>query len=127
MNDNPMGLTKMRLIFEGDEGVWEYANKTGEHRLRFGIGKQTETTFPETHYFGEQIGVPAGRGYECLTSAAWVEEHKLNLLVYVTDHYFGTMKATFAFKGDEISVFMSKAAEWFLDEYAGFAGGRLLD
>jgi CubicO group peptidase (beta-lactamase class C family) len=124
MNDNPMGLTRMRLIFEGDGGVWEYENGTGAHRLRFGIGRQAHTTFPEMHYSGEQVGVPAGRGYECLASAAWVEEHKLNLLVYITDHYLGSMKATFAFKGDDLSVWMTKTAEWFLDEYVGFAGGR---
>jgi len=118
-----MGISRMCFIFDGDEGVWEYVNATGEHRLKFGIGKQTEETFPETHYYGRQIGTPAGQGYQCLTSAAWVEEYKLNLLVYVTDDCFGTMKATFAFKEEEISVFMMKAAEWFLDEYEGFAGG----
>lgn len=127
MNDNPMGISRMRLVFERDEGIWEYRNATGEHRLRFGIGKQVEEVFPETHYYGERIGTPAGRGYRCLTSAAWVEEHKLNLLVYITDDYFGTMKATFAFKGDDISVFMTKVAEFFLDEYAGFAAGSLTD
>jgi len=126
LNDNPMGISHMRFVLEGDEGVWEYANATGEHRLRFGIGKQAEETFPETHYYGARIGTPAGRGYRCLSSAAWVEEHKLNLLVYITDDYLGTMRATFAFKGDEISVLMTKAAEWFLDEYEGFAGGRLI-
>ncbi|MBP1994132.1 serine hydrolase domain-containing protein [Paenibacillus eucommiae] len=123
MNDNQMGISRMRLVFEGDEGIWEYVNATGEHRLRFGIGKLAEEAFPETHYFGERIGTPVGRGYQCLTSAAWVEEHKLNLLVYITDDYFGTMKATFTFKGGDISVFMTKVAEFFLDEYEGFAGG----
>jgi nitrate/nitrite transporter NarK len=29
-----------------------------------------------------------------------------------------------AFKGDELAVYMTKVAEWFLDEYQGFAGGR---
>jgi len=54
-----------------------------------------------------------------------VEDHKLNMLVYITDIYLGTLKITFAFKGDEISIFMTKVAEWFLDEYEGFAGGYL--
>ncbi len=125
MNENPMGISRMRLVIEGDEGIWEYVNATGDHRLRFGIGKLVEDSFPEMHYYGERIGIPAGRGYQCLASAAWVEEHKLNMLVYITDHYFGTMKVTFAFKGSDISVFMTKAAEWFLDEYEGFAGGTV--
>ena len=123
LNENPMGIARMRLTFRGDEGAWEYTNATGRHRLRFGIGKVVEERFPETHYFGEQIGTPAGRGYGCLVSAAWVEEHKLNLLVYIADDYFGTMKASFSFKGDDVAVFMTKTAEWFLNEYQGFAAG----
>jgi hypothetical protein len=59
-----------------------------------------------------------------LASAAWVEEHKLNLLIYITDDYLGTLKITLAFKGNEIAVFMTKVAEWCLDEYQGFAGGH---
>lgn len=126
LNDNPMQITRMRWSFAGEEGVWEYENASGEHRLRFGMGKVVAETFPQTNYFGERIGTPAGRGYDCLSSAAWVEAHKLNMLVYLTDHYFGTLKMTFAFKGNEIAVDMKKAAEWFLDEYVGLAGGYLL-
>ncbi|NLC69010.1 MAG: serine hydrolase [Clostridiaceae bacterium] len=125
LNENPMKISRMRLIFKGDAGIWEYENATGHHELKFGIGKKAEGTFPETHYYGERIGIPAGRGYNCLASAAWVEEHKLNMLVYITDYYLGTLKATFAFKGNEISIYMTKVAEWFLDEYVGFAGGVL--
>src|SRR5690606_9508254 len=93
------------------------------HRLSFGIGRQKEEIFPQKNYFGEQIGTPKGAGYQCLVSGAWVEEHKLNLLVYITDDYLGTARMSFSFHEDEISVHMLKAAEWFLDEYAGFAGG----
>ncbi|HHV96046.1 MAG TPA: serine hydrolase [Clostridiaceae bacterium] len=125
--ENPMKITKMRFIFNGDEGIWEYENATGHHELKFGIGKIIEGPFPEKHYFGEQIRKPWGRCYNSLSSAAWVEEHKLNMLVYITDIYLGTLKATFAFKGNEISIFMTKVAEWFLDEYMGFAGGVMLE
>ena len=125
LNENPMNISRLRFIFEGDEGRWEYENASGLHELRFGIGKQKAETFPETHYFGERIGTAKGEGYACLVSGAWVEAHKLNLLVYITDDYLGTAKMTFAFKEDKISVHMLKAAEWFLDEYSGFAGGEL--
>ena len=125
LNDNPMKIRRMRLIFDGDEGTWEYENATGHHKLKFGIGKTVQDSFPEKHYFGEKIGTPWGRSYDCLSSAAWVEEHKLNMLVYITDIYLGSLKITFSFKGNEIAVYMTKAAEWFLDEYSGFAGGIL--
>jgi hypothetical protein len=119
-----MGITKTRLTFCGDHGVWEYANAMGDKKIEFGIGKCVIGTFPHINYFGDTIGIPAGRMYKCMSSAAWVEEHKLMLRIFITDDYFGNMTAIFSFKGDEIGVYMSKTAEWFLDEYQGFAGGR---
>jgi CubicO group peptidase (beta-lactamase class C family) len=124
LEPNPMGISWLRFTLEGDEGRLAYRNASGDKVLRFGIGRQVAGVFPETHYSGRRIGVPSGRPYDCLASAAWVEEHKLNLLVYITDAYLGTLKATFAFRGDRIAVYMTKVAEWFLDEYQGFAGGR---
>jgi hypothetical protein len=124
MEPNPMGITRMRFQFGDGEGVWEYANAAGEHRLTFGIGRQAEGQFPQPGYSGSRIGVP-GNKYRCLASAAWVDPQTLNMLVYVTDDYLGTLKASFGFKGDQVGVLMTKAAEWFLNEYSGFAGGRL--
>jgi hypothetical protein len=59
-----------------------------------------------------------------MVSAAWIDEQTLNMEVYITDIYLGGLRISFAFKGDEIGVFMTKQAEWFLDEYQGFAGGK---
>jgi hypothetical protein len=80
--------------------------------------------FPQRNYFGEQIGVVPGVEYDCLASAAWIDEQTLNMEVYITDIHLGGLRISFAFKGDEIGVFMTKQAEWFLDEYQGFAGGK---
>lgn len=125
MEPNPMGITRMRFHFDGDQGIWEYENAAGEHRLAFGLGRQVAGRFPQPGYSGTRIGVPGDR-YRCLASAAWVDPQTLNLLVYVTDHYLGSLKAAFGFKGDQVGVLMTKAAEWFLNEYSGFAGGRLV-
>jgi hypothetical protein len=92
--------------------------------LRFGIGRVLDGKFPQRNYFGAQIGVVPGTAYECLASAAWVDAQTLNLEVTITDNYLGGLRIAFAFKGDEIGVFMTKQAEWFLDEYQGFAGGK---
>lgn len=123
IEDNPMGITKMRFTFNESEAVWEYTNAQGENRLRFGLGHYISDKFPQKNYYGKQIHDIPGIKYKCLSSAAWVEPHKLNMLVYITDNYLGTLKVTFAFKDDEISIYMTKVAEWFLDEYQGFAGG----
>ena len=43
--------------------------------------------------------------------------------VHIIDRYFGNMTMTLGFKGDEVGVYMEKTAEFFLDEYQGFAHG----
>ncbi|MGI5878651.1 MAG: serine hydrolase domain-containing protein [Christensenellales bacterium] len=125
MADNPMGITRMRFTFDGSEGLWEYTNAQGDNRLPFGLGRYIAGKFPQRNYFGRRIGTVPGIQYDCLASAAWVEPHKLNLLVYITDIYLGTLKVSVAFMDNEIAVHMTKVAEWFLDEYQGFAGGTM--
>lgn len=126
LSENPMGIEKMRLTFEKDACIWEYKNLSGHHQLKLGMGKKISQVFPDEGYFGEKIGTPQGKGYDCLASAAWVEEHKLDVLIYITDDYLGSLRVSFSFKNDEIAIYMVKAAEWFLDEYMGIAGGTLL-
>lgn len=124
--ENPMGITRLRLTFNGEQGTWEYTNGQGDNVLPFGLGRVVAGKFPQRNYFGAQIGVIPGLEYACLASAAWVDEQTLNLEVFITDNYLGGLRISFAFKGDEIGVFMTKQAEWFLDEYSGFAGGKRL-
>ncbi|NLZ87876.1 MAG: serine hydrolase [Clostridiales bacterium] len=123
LNCNPMGIRSFKLLKEADHGVFEYEKADGVKRIVFGFDQYHIGVFPETHYFGDTIGKPAGRPYRCMAAARVPEANKLVLRVYVADDYFGSMTATFAFKGLEVGVHMSKTAEWFLDEYQGFAGG----
>ena len=124
LEPNPMGMERVRVDLGPDRGALRYVKTGAEKQIGFGLGNQVEGTFPETHYYGRRIGTPAGREYRCLASAAWVEDHKLDLLVYIVDDYLGTLRASLSFTGDEVGVRMTKVAEWFLDDYEGFAGGR---
>ena len=129
LEENPMGITRMRLTFNGDQGqsdqgTWEYTNSQGDNVLHFGIGRVQSGKFPQRNYFGAQIGVIPGFEYDCLASAAWIDAQTFNLEVYITDNYLGGLRISFAFKGAEIGILMTKQAEWFLDEYSGFAGGK---
>lgn len=126
LEDNPMGITRMRLSFEADQGTWEYKNGQGDNLLPFGIGRVLAGKFPQRNYFGEQIGSVPGIEYDCQASAAWIDEQTLNMEVCITDMHLGGLRISFAFKGEQISVYMTKQAEWFLDEYNGFAGGTRL-
>lgn len=127
LSHNSMKIKRMRFFFEENEGVWEYENESGLHKLHFGIGRQIKQVFPETRDFHERIGTPSGKGYQCLLSGAWVEDHKLNIQVLITDAYLGSIRMSVAFKGDELSIHMKKAAEWFLNEYEGFAAGKIIN
>jgi hypothetical protein len=102
----------------------DYDKAAGTYKLRFGLGKYTEGVFPETRYFGKRIGVPSGRGYRCKAQASWFNANSLTLFVYLIDDYFGAVKMYFYFKEGRINIIMSKNAEWFLEEYQGFATGQ---
>lgn len=125
LDDNPMGMRSVRFSFGPGEGEWTYVNATGEHTLRFGLGRQARQPFPQTHYYGKTMKQPLGRGYDSHTSAAWVDEDTLLLCCYATDWYLGTFKMSFAFKGDTITLQGAKYAELFFDEYQGYASGRM--
>ncbi|MDW7659400.1 MAG: serine hydrolase [Bacillota bacterium] len=127
MNSNPMGFSEMCFEFQHDEVTWLYTNGQGSNRLKLGIGRYTPGRFPQKGYFGAQIGVKTDQTYACLAAAMWAEQDKLNCRIYITDCYLGTLNMTFFFRGDEITVWMNKHAEWFLDEYQGFAVGRSAD
>ena len=126
MDPNPMGIKQLRFDFDGGEGVLSYENARGEKKLRFGLCRQVVDFFPETHYSGRRIGEPKGTPYRCAASAAWDEAGALVLYCYIIDDYFGTLKIAFAFGEESVTMYSSKVAEWFLDDYVGSASGHLI-
>ncbi len=125
MQENPMGITKIRFTFEGDIGTLYYTNAQGDKTLSFGIGKNAFGLFPEEGY-SDLLGntFTPGHYYECAASAAFSGDNQLNILVQIIDKYFGRLCMRFGFSDDEISVIMEKTAEDFLDEYQGWAIGK---
>lgn len=125
LNANPMEISDIKFEFNEGKGCMIYTNQTGNHKIEFGFGDYIYGTFPETHYYGKQIGVPKGSGYRYKASAAWFDDSNLIIYLYIIDDYFGTLKINVSFKNKEISILMSKVAEWFLDSYNGFAAGSV--
>lgn len=124
MNDNPMGIEKIRFTFSGNEGTMFYTNAQGDKELKFGICKNVFGEFPQDGY-ADEIGSQKGkRRYKCASSAAWEGENNLVITVQIIDTYFGNINMHFGFKDNEVGVFMIKTAEDFLDEYQGYAGGK---
>jgi len=119
-------FTRLRFTFCGDHGYFDYTNSTGDHRLGFGLGKQFSQEFPETHYWGKQIGTPSGVGYNCNTSAGWVDPDTLLVQCWLTDAYFGNFRFTATFGESDVTIIMHKTAEHFLDTYQGFITGEVV-
>lgn len=126
LNANPMEISHVCFTFEEKTGRMEYKNSTGEHCIKFGFGSYIEGKFPQENYYGEQMGKVPGIRYDCVSSAAWADENTLIIYVYIVDNYCGTLKINVTFRENEISLLMVSAAEWFLDEYQGFAGGYFI-
>ncbi len=125
MGENAMGISKMKLSFDADGGTLYYTNAQGNKELRFGMCTNRFGDFPQDGY-SDEIGMqPGNRRYRCAASAAWVMPNTLSMKVQIIDTYFGLLHIKFAFVGDEMGVVMSKAAEAFLEEYVGFAGGKM--
>ncbi len=124
MEENILGFKTIRFTFDGDTGILHYENARGKKEIPFGLSAYKNIRFPETHYYGKQVGVPKGEGYNCESIAVWKSENRLMLRVNVIDDCFGNVGMTFGFFGDTVGLTAAKAAEGFLDDYYGLAGGH---
>ncbi len=120
LEENSMGIDWIEL----QKDVLIFNTPRGEKRIEFGTDCYKNSHFPETHYFGRQIGVSADREYKCASMGAWTQYDKFEIKTWILDDHTGGVYFTLAFKGDEISVCFRKHGEWYLDEYNGFCGGR---
>ncbi|MBQ4090203.1 MAG: beta-lactamase family protein [Clostridia bacterium] len=125
MRENAMGMKKVKFDFDGENGVMCYENASGYHELRFGMCKNVKQEFPEM-YSGKRIATPYGKGYDSYNSAAWTMPDSLMMHFHIADIYLGQLRMIAAFKGDTITLHGLKHAEWFIDDYQGFASGRRL-
>ena len=129
MEENPMGISKMKFTFKNDECRLDYTNAQGDKTLRIGIDKNIFDVFPEEGY-SDMVATETAPGnyYKCASSAKWTHERNLCVLTQIIDKYFGRlyMRITFT-KNGELSVVMNKFAEDFLDEYHGYAKGTIIN
>jgi len=126
LEPNPMGIERISVEFCGREGQLIMEKRDAVKRISFGMESYVQGLFPETHYYGDTIGTPSGRMYKCISAARWTQPDKLVIRCYIIDDYFGNLTVTLGFKGEELGLCMTKTAEWFLEEYQGFAGGRMI-
>ncbi|MGI6238618.1 MAG: serine hydrolase [Christensenellales bacterium] len=123
MRENAMGMRRVRFDFADGAGTMTYENATGKHALRFGMLHNIKQEFPE-RYWGRRIGVRAEKGYESYVSAAWTMPDSLRIDCHIADIHLGQLRLVAAFKDGTLTLHGLKHAEWFLDEFAGFASGE---
>ncbi|MDD5603250.1 MAG: serine hydrolase [Eubacteriales bacterium] len=123
MNDNNARISRVKFEFEAGEGRFIYTNRTGDHILKFGFGRHVQQEFPETHYFGRILGTPSGKGYNTYGSGVWIGDNDLLLNFFAADDYFGTLRVHVVFGENDITLYMRKVAQWFMNEYQGFMSG----
>lgn len=125
LKNNKMDIKYVKVTINGNEGVFEYENKTGKKSFGFGFGKNVFGEFPEEGY-SDKVGSQSAPGnfYKCAVSAAWVEPQKIFLHVQAIDDYFGKLNITLGWRDEKtLGIYMSKTAEDFFDEYSGYAEG----
>lgn len=121
MEKNNCGIEKIRFDFENNTGTMTFFARGEEKVIRFGLGHYVEGIFPESHYSGIRINTPSEKGYRCFACAAWDTENILVLKCYAADRYFGHFLLNASFSENGLDLHFTKKAEWFFDEYQGFA------
>ena len=123
MEKNHMGIKWLSVDIESENCIINYANEAGECNITFGMGKYISQKFPEK-YFGETIGIK-DKNYDTIAAGAWRYANTFLGTVYAVDDYLGTIKIQLTFSDDNLCVLMTKSAEWFFDNYQGFATGYI--
>lgn len=124
MTENRMGIQEIRFTFTQTEGTMHYKNATGTHAITFSLTGHAKGKFPETHYNGKRIGTPLGKGLDTLCSAAWSLPEYLMIYCQVVDMHLANLRISVYFGKNGITLTTEKHAEFFLQEYAGFASGH---
>jgi len=127
VQDNKMGITKFSLTFDERGGKFYYTNAQGEKTLIFGRKKNVIQAFPQTGYSSNVGGeVDENNTYRCAVSAAWGEEHRINIKVQIIDDYIGALEISIGFNENHAWLVMKKNAENFLNEYEGTATAEMV-
>ncbi len=126
MEKNDCGIERISFEFDGNNSRMTFFAQGEEKVIPFGLGHYVQGEFPEKKYSGMRINTPLNRGYRCFAAAAWDLPDLLVMKCYAADTYFGNFVLNVRFSADGIDLRFDKKAEWFMEEYDGFASGSKL-
>lgn len=123
LDENPMGISAVKVTIKGDEGTFEFVNAQGVNTIHFGINHNVYGRFPGEKRMSNTASVYVDGTYACGASAAWCEDAKLHIMVRVIDTFMGTLSIMLGFKDNRINVTMNRQAQRILDGLHGNAVG----
>lgn len=125
-SENPLQFENL-CVDKNNDGTYslKYFVRGESKEIIFNMGDYFIGTFPEKHYDGDCINMPINREYRAMSAGLWTEQRKLVIRTFIIDEYIGNMTIILSFKGDTVTVYITKTAEHFLDEYPGIAVGYL--
>lgn len=113
MGDHEMSFGKVQLHLEHKSGIIEYEKQGMTYQLEFGFGEYKTQKFPKT-------------SYDCITSAAWLQDNLLFLRCYVIEECFAHLDISIRFIEDTITIGMKRTEEEFLAGYNGTITGQMI-
>ena len=122
-DDNRWGFKWMKLDFS--EGVCQltYEKRGQVDSFPLYIGEfGPEFLFPEKAA-GKRIDI-LDTNYRCMSQAAWDLENTLVGNVFAVDDYLGSIKIQFTFVEDTMTIFATRWAENFFNDWRGYLAGH---
>ena len=122
-DDNRWGFKWMKFDFDDEKLVLTYEKRgfVGSYPLYLGE-YGPEFLFPEKAA-GKRIDI-LDTNYRCISQAVWDDDHTLFGNVFSVDDYLGSIKLLFAFVDDTVTMFATRWAENFFNDWRGYLAGH---
>ena len=121
--ENPMRIESVRFEKLSDVYSFIYVRDGQAKRIEFRTDEEHLTLFPEKYSGKRLFDESMAMNYKCSTIGEWTEPTKLRVKIYAEDIFVGNMLMMFAFRDDRIAIKMSKNAQFFFDNFVGYAYG----
>ena len=122
-----MKIYSIRFEREGKDYRFYYKREKEELHIGFSLDREVQIEFPQKYNGKKLFNIDYETNYKCSVVAEWLTERKLKIVVWAEDFYVGNFSMCFAFKEDgKIGVKMQRNAQFFFDDFTGFAGGKMI-
>ena len=123
LNDNRAGFKWMKFDFDDEKCLVTYEKKGETLSFPLYLGDYgPEFRFPEKEA-GRRIDI-RDTNYRCLSQAVWDNEYTIVGTVFSVDDYLGSIKLQFSFAEDTVTMFATRWAENFFNDWNGYLSGR---